>query len=134
MKALDQTIRYDLTNLRQDFFALLKDFLTDIETENIKNALGRDTFKKLHAQEHEIRNRIETDFTLVVIGDFKRGKSTLINALLGTEVVTTDISPETVTINQIHYGPELKIEVCLTDGGKFPSKLNFLEQSDSVLF
>lgn len=127
MKALNKTIRYNLTNLRQEFFALLKDFLTDMETEKIKNALGRDTLKKLHAQENEIRNRLETDFSLVVIGDFKRGKSTLINALLGTEVVTTDISPETVTINQIHYGPELKIEVCLTDGGKIPIETECLK-------
>ncbi len=127
MKALAKTIRYDLTNLRQEFFALLKDFLTDMETEKIKNALGRDTLKKLYAQENEIRNRLETDFSLVVIGDFKRGKSTLINALLGTEVVTTNISPETVTINQIHYGPELKIEVCLTDGGKIPIETEFLK-------
>ena len=31
-------------------------------------------------------------FTLVVVGDFKRGKSTFINALLGEEVVTTNVT------------------------------------------
>jgi GTPase SAR1 family protein len=56
--------------------------------------------------------------SLAVVGDFKRGKSTLINALVGSEVVTTNVTPETVTINYIEHGTENKIEAVLEDGGK----------------
>lgn len=43
-------------------------------------------------------------FTVVVVGNFKRGKSTLINAFLKEMVETTDVTPETVTLNRISYG------------------------------
>jgi len=38
-------------------------------------------------------------FNLVIMGQFKRGKSTLINALLGAEVVPTSIVPLTSNAN-----------------------------------
>jgi predicted GTPase len=80
--------------------------------------LGKNLSQQIKSEVDEIANRLQTPFFLVVVGDFKRGKSTLINALLKQEVVTTDITPETVTLNQIQSGPELKIEACLTDGGR----------------
>lgn len=45
-----------------------------------------------------------TPFTIVVSGEFKRGKSSLINALLGEEIAPVDVTPETMTINTIRYG------------------------------
>lgn len=67
--------------------------------------LGDAFVDKLSAWEDDIRQRKDDPFTLVVVGDFKRGKSTFINALLGEEVVTTDVTTETVTLNRISYGP-----------------------------
>lgn len=67
--------------------------------------LGDGFVDKLSAWEQDIRLRKDDPFTLVVVGDFKRGKSTFINALLGEEVVTTDVTTETVTLNRIRYGP-----------------------------
>ena len=66
--------------------------------------LGDRFIKKLNDWENLILRRRDDPFTLVVIGDFKRGKSTFINALLGEEVVTTDVTTETVTMNRIRYG------------------------------
>lgn len=122
-----KAIRYDLAHLRQEFFESIDDFFGWFQTEEVRNAVGKQLLKQLRTQGNQIRARLESDFSLVVIGDFKRGKSTLINALLGTPVVTTNVTSETVTINQITYGSELKIDACLVNGGRVrlePKELN----------
>ncbi len=55
-------------------------------------------------------------FTIVVLGEFKRGKSTFVNALLGREILPTDVLPETATINAIMYSPEPTLSVVMRDG------------------
>ncbi|HYA03405.1 MAG TPA: dynamin family protein [Syntrophobacteria bacterium] len=50
-------------------------------------------------------------FNLVVLGAFKRGKSTLINALLGKPVLPTSIVPLTSVVTILSYGEQLGIEV-----------------------
>ncbi len=45
-------------------------------------------------------------FHIVVVGEFKRGKSTLINALLGIEVLPTGALPLTAVITEVVYGQE----------------------------
>ncbi len=56
-------------------------------------------------------------FHLVVLGAFKRGKSTLINALLGESILPTAIVPLTSVVTILSFGPELKIQVRFLDGG-----------------
>jgi GTP-binding protein EngB required for normal cell division len=53
----------------------------------------------------------EEAFNLVILGQFKRGKSTFINALLGESILPTAIVPLTSVVTILRYGPELKIEV-----------------------
>ena len=55
-------------------------------------------------------------FNLVVLGAFKRGKSTLINALLGKPVLPTAIVPLTSVVTILSYGEQLGIEVFFTNG------------------
>lgn len=43
-------------------------------------------------------------FAVAVVGEFKRGKSTFINALLGNEVLPADIEPCSATLNRVTYG------------------------------
>lgn len=69
-----------------------------------KQTLGESFVDKLDRWLQSIRSQKDNPFTLVVTGDFKRGKSTLINALLGEEVCPTDVTTETVTLNKISYG------------------------------
>ena len=55
-------------------------------------------------------------FRLVVIGEIKKGKSSFINALLGTEnLVPVHSDVATSTIFKIHYGKELKYTVYFED-------------------
>ncbi len=60
---------------------------------------------------------ITNDFyTIVVLGEFKRGKSTFINALLGKSILPMDILPETATINAIMYNQQPVLRVVYNDG------------------
>lgn len=65
----------------------------------------------------ELQYDIENDFfTIVVLGEFKRGKSTFINSLLGENLLPTDVLPETATINAIMYSEDKQMKVSLQDG------------------
>lgn len=55
-------------------------------------------------------------FNLVILGAFKRGKSTLINALLGEELLPTAIIPLTSVVTVLGYGEDLHIEVRFQNG------------------
>jgi GTPase SAR1 family protein len=51
--------------------------------------------------------RLESDrFKVMVLGEFKRGKSTFINALLGEEVLPSSAVPCTAVINEVKWGEE----------------------------
>jgi len=51
--------------------------------------------------------RVRSDrFKVLVIGEFKRGKSTFINSLLGKEVLPAFATPCTAVINEIKWGRE----------------------------
>lgn len=55
-------------------------------------------------------------FTLVILGEFKRGKSTFINALLGGNLLPTAIVPLTAIPTVIQYGEQLGAAVIHLDG------------------
>ena len=57
-------------------------------------------------------------FYLVIVGLFKRGKSSLINALIGKELAPVAVTPLTSVITFFEYGPETTAEVLFRDGEK----------------
>ncbi|MEO7199467.1 MAG: dynamin family protein, partial [Dokdonella sp.] len=58
----------------------------------------------------------EHAFHLVVVGEFKRGKSTLINALLGTDLLPTGVVPLTSVVTQLHYEDLPAVHVRFNNG------------------
>ena len=58
----------------------------------------------------------EGRFYVACIGQFKRGKSTLLNALVGHEVVPTGFVPVTAVPTVIRFGDELHARVRMRDG------------------
>jgi len=65
----------------------------------------------------ELRTKlIENRFNLVVVGQFKRGKTTFINALVGAELLPTAVVPLTSIVTVIEYGPSLHIRVFFNNG------------------
>ena len=112
------TIEYEPNLQRKQFLHILDEFSDAMQTESVERMFGRDALRRWRRHEDTIRERLDAEFSLTVIGPFKRGKSTLINALLGQELVTSDIAPETVTINEIRYGEAPSVAACLADGGR----------------
>jgi small GTP-binding protein len=55
-------------------------------------------------------------FNLVVVGEFKRGKSTLINALLGRELLPSGVVPLTSAVTILRGGERNRMEVRFEDG------------------
>lgn len=61
----------------------------------------------------------EGRFFLATVGQFKRGKSTLLNALLGESLLPTGVAPVTSAITVIRSGPERAARVIFKDGRSF---------------
>lgn len=59
-----------------------------------------------------MKKNAEDSFDIAIVGEFRRGKSTLINALLGKDILPSDVLPTTATLNRVTYGisPFVKIE------------------------
>lgn len=65
----------------------------------------------------ELREKMETNtFNLVVVGQFKRGKTSLINALLGADILPVAVVPLTSIVTIMKYGEALRINVHFNDG------------------
>lgn len=81
--------------------------------QSFVKVLGEKNIQAIKEKKDTIRRRLRGDFQLVVVGDFKRGKSTLINAFLGENIVPTAVTPETVTINKLSYSEVPRLEAVL---------------------
>jgi GTP-binding protein EngB required for normal cell division len=55
-------------------------------------------------------------FHLVVLGEFNHGKSTFVNALLGSDILPTGITPTTASINHVVFAQHPTARVVLTTG------------------
>ena len=101
----------DLTeNLTQ-----LKEYCEYIGLEHTAKSIG-ETIEKI-AKEH---------FEVAIVGEFKRGKSTLINALLGQEVLPADVLPATATLNRVTYSEEPYVMVEYKNGDEEKVDINKL--------
>lgn len=93
-----------------------------------RRLLGDTLTNHLESWDDRIRSRRKDPFTIVVVGEFKRGKSSFINALLGEEILVTDVVPETVTMNKLNYGMH-KNEAVLSGGRRLTLRDEELSRS-----
>jgi GTPase SAR1 family protein len=70
------------------------------------------------------RNLQQGVFRLIVLGDMKRGKSTFLNALMGENLLPSDVNPCTALLTILRYGAEKRVTVHFNDG-KPPEQLDF---------
>jgi len=86
-----------------------------VQTQEMLSILNYDT--ALHDRLAKSKELITSkQYTLAVMGEFKRGKSTLINALLGSRILPADATPTTATLNRITYGTKPQVVVNFLDG------------------
>ncbi len=77
--------------------------------------------KKYHSFEmwenkiDEIIYNLNTPLSIAVMGEFKAGKSTFINALIGKEIAPMGVTPTTATLNFFKYGEKNKIKIIKSD-------------------
>ena len=73
----------------------------------------------------------EDRFTLAVLGQFKRGKSSLMNAIIGRELLPTGVLPLTSAITVLKYGPTERL-VVQREEWSYPIELPISSLSDYV--
>ncbi|WP_414589837.1 dynamin family protein [Scytonema sp. PCC 10023] len=75
---------------------------------------------------HKLETRVQADsFKVLVLGEFKRDKSTFINAMLGAEVLPAYAKPCTAIINEVKWGDPKRALLHYTnstDNGAKPAK------------
>ena len=91
----------------------LRRLISDPELSAI---LGDDVVTRMKKWDSIIDSKMSEPFSLVIIGDFKRGKSTIINAILGRSAAPVNVAPETFTINRFSYGETASVEAVLANG------------------
>jgi small GTP-binding protein len=97
-------------------------FPEDIQTlKKIAGSLGdQPVIQSLN----ELSAKLEANrFYLVIVGLFKRGKSSLINALIGKELAPVAVTPLTSVITFFEYSPGTTAEVFFEDGRRVPVSL-----------
>lgn len=87
-----------------------------LDNKPLCTILGEEFTERLREWDAAITKRRTEAFSLVVLGDFKRGKSTIINAILGKSIAPVNVAPETFTINSISYSDTPKAEAVLKNG------------------
>ncbi len=102
----------ELTCMLEEFLDKMKIFTFE---PSYAELLGESLISNISRWDRLIRRQKELPLTLTVCGEFKRGKSSLINAILGEDVVTVNVTTETITTNRISYGPH-KNELVLSGG------------------
>ena len=128
---LSTRVLVDFADVKEGLNEIL-DELRSLRTDSfIRKILSKDDIERIKDWENTLKKRAEDEFSLVIMGDFKRGKSTLINAILGKAVAPTNVSPETMTINRISYGTESKREAVLKNGKRI--RLNAEELNRDTL-
>jgi Dynamin family len=73
----------------------------------------------------------EDRFNLVVAGRFSRGKTSLMNAILGTDRLPTGIVPLISVITSVAYGSRERVQIEWQRGG-IPCEIRLEELSDYI--
>jgi len=86
------------------------DYLTKVE--HLLEKIERDT-----STQKRLREEIVTKELIVpVVGGFSAGKSTLINSFLGSDILSTNLTPETALATELRYDNNNHIKAIKADG------------------
>ena len=111
-----------LASVRRDIVALLD------QSRTLATELGRDDL--VERLERASARNAERDLTVLVVGEFKQGKSTLVNALLNAQVcgVADDVS--TIVPTLIRHGDEAKATITYQGEGATPGRVETVAIED----
>ena len=115
-------VRYEVSNS----LAKIAETLNQSETEGKQTSGGLGLEVEIDDLKVASKNLRSGVFRLLVLGDMKRGKSTFLNALIGENLLPSDVNPCTALLTVLRYGPEKKVTVYFNDG-RSPEQLDFKE-------
>lgn len=118
-----------VAQIRKQLAELIDNMATIIDEAEEKGDAG--SGKLSLAAESEDLHRVSISlrqgvFRILFLGDLKRGKSTVLNALIGERVLPANVTRCTAILTVIQYGVEKTVTVHFTDG-KEPEKLSLDE-------
>lgn len=102
------------------------EYLLQLQQELKRSIRCPQTEKWLRKVMEELERVKTRRFYVAVVGEFKRGKSSFVNALLGRKVLPMDTSPTTAVINRITYGDAPKALLHYKDGSKMQVEIDRL--------
>ncbi|MFB2878486.1 dynamin family protein [Floridanema aerugineum] len=113
IRDLDQLAkaRYDFAQSLSKISATLKTSETVGETASGGLGLAKD-IEDIDLARKNIQKGV---FRLLVLGDMKRGKSTFLNALIGENLLPSDVNPCTAVLTVLRYGSQKKVTVYFKD-------------------
>jgi replication fork clamp-binding protein CrfC len=112
---------------RQDIanhFNRIAETITQAELEGDKASgkLGLDKdCEDIRIASHNLEQGV---FRLLVLGDLKRGKSTFLNALIGENLLPSDVNPRTALLTVLRFGVSKQVTVYFKDRTE-PEQLDF---------
>ncbi|MWV62920.1 GTP-binding protein [Helicobacter saguini] len=87
---------------------------------------------KQKATLESLQEQVNTPMKVAIIGQFSSGKSTFLNALLGSEILPSGITPVTAKVCEISYGDENALQVVYKNGKEVGKSLEFLQNVDDI--
>jgi len=109
----------DESSIREEFAGYLSQMaktLTKSEAEGEQYS-GRLGFERDIANLNQVSEDLRQGvFRILVFGDWKRGKTNLLNALIGEPVLPTGINPCTAVITIVRYGNNKQVTIHFNDG------------------
>ena len=93
-------------------------FLSWLSESRFLESGSRESAAKAHAG---IKRQLESrTLRLAIVGEFSSGKSTLINSLLGQELLAADIEPTTAVATRLTWSPSFQVRFVGNDGDPSP--------------
>ncbi|MBD0362949.1 MAG: dynamin family protein, partial [Coleofasciculus sp. C3-bin4] len=113
-------VRYEVATSLGKIAETLKE--SESEGKQISGELGLEAdIDDINIASQNLRKGV---FRLLVLGDMKRGKSTFLNALIGENLLPSDVNPCTAVLTVLRYGSLKKVTVYFKDG-QSPEELDF---------
>ncbi len=106
------------------YLGRISETLNQAESEGEKKSGKLGLAREIEDANKASKNLSQGVFRLLVLGDMKRGKSTFLNALIGENLLPSDVNPCTALLTVLRYGSEKRVTVHFKDG-KAPKELDF---------
>ncbi|MFK8182104.1 MAG: dynamin family protein [Phormidesmis sp.] len=112
---------------RQTVITTLKKMVATLEsaeTENRDRSGGLGLSGSIQDLKKTATDLAEGTYRLMVMGDMKRGKSTLLNALLGENLLPSDVNPCTALLTVLRYGDSKRVILHFKDSNRAPETVS----------